>query len=473
MRLGERAAAAPTWRQATGLADDDQGFLFPYLGAPWDHDCAALRSRRKTVSVVIPAWNSDCSIGLLLRSLALCSLNRLAPTRLEVIVCDDGSTDESWQTIRRNAGSLNLRAYRLPHRGQSAALNFGLERARGEVTVCCDSDMIPGCGALDELAARHERWDRVVCIGFRSNMSPSKPPAAEDAALWSLMHREAFSRDNRVLFDVPTLIPNMLVTNEWLDRLSGERGLIDSQGSEWRRHRFLYGCLFSVQRDLMRQVGGFPDALQGWGYNDTLVGVRLEAAGGFLLPVVSAWGHHVDHDLRHWDQWRQYARNKLAYEYLLDQDLAAPLWHSCDDRTTPVEQHEAPAGAAPTEVNELPVTWGRGTLHALGMWKRCLESAQSFGAEALVTECLFRLGRYEDAVASTAGTRTLWGALSHLRAGRPSDARAILHRAALDEPPCAYAVSASRPELLYLAEHHHSIDLPEAAHLYREVAALI
>jgi hypothetical protein len=118
----------------------------------------------------------------------------------------------------------------------------------------------------------------------------------------------------------------MLVATRWLTGLDGAHAILDSQGSSWPRHRFLYGCLFSVRLDLLRSCGAFPDALKGWGYNDTLVAVRLEASGAFLLPVTSAWGHHIQHDIRHPAQWFQYSRNRLAYEFLLTQTITNLLW---------------------------------------------------------------------------------------------------------------------------------------------------
>ncbi|MDW8072525.1 MAG: glycosyltransferase, partial [Anaerolineae bacterium] len=57
----------------------------------------------------------------------------------EVIVVDDGSTDESAEIALR----LGARVIRQPHRGAAAARNTGIAAARGEIVLFTDADCIP------------------------------------------------------------------------------------------------------------------------------------------------------------------------------------------------------------------------------------------------------------------------------------------------------------------------------------------
>ncbi len=75
--------------------------------------------------------------------------------RLEVIVVDDGSVDDTWAHIQRAAvkypGQVITR--RLPqNRGKREALAFGFENASGEVVVTLDSDSVIEPGALLAIA---------------------------------------------------------------------------------------------------------------------------------------------------------------------------------------------------------------------------------------------------------------------------------------------------------------------------------
>lgn len=467
MSLLRMASRAPGWHRAVnGQPDMARAFAFPYLGHPVEHPCTELRSRRLTASVVLATWNSAGSLRRCLDSLELASLNRSAPDRLEVIVCDDGSTDRTWHDLRDNHRNLNLTVLRLDHRGQSFALNVGIERSEGDVVVVCDSDMVLGCGALDEMLARHELWPDVVCCGFRTDIDPAEVPD-ESAGLLDLTHREAVSGDTRLAFHMPTILANMLAESSWLTRLEGQRHLLDCEGSVWRRHRFLFGCLFSARRDLLAVVGGMPEVVPRWGYQDTLVAAGLEAHGGFLLPVTTAWGHHVSHQIRHADQWFQYDRNRLAYEYVLDQEAGTAPWRVHSRRPALLAEHSTQATGTVASAMR-PISAAPTLEHALGRWEQFLSSPAGFLDGPLCAECLFRTGRDEELVDGPGDS--FWRAAALARRGRPARARQALEHAEAGDPAARYVLSASTPELLRLADHHQGQELHELAELYRLAA---
>lgn len=82
------------------------------------------------VSVVIPAYNSEKSIGRCLKSI-------VGQKPLEVIVVDDGSTDGTAQIAKRYPVKLIQHA---ANKGLAAARNTGVEAARGDVILFIDSD---------------------------------------------------------------------------------------------------------------------------------------------------------------------------------------------------------------------------------------------------------------------------------------------------------------------------------------------
>jgi len=470
MTLLDAAGQSPGWyRAVAGGLDPGRAFTFPYLGHPSDHACASLRSQRLTASVVLATWNSADSLRPCLDSLELSSLNRADPGRLQVVVCDDGSSDRTWTDLRETHRNLNLTVLRLGHRGQSFALNMGLEQAEGDVVVICDSDMVLGCGALDEMLARHELWQEVVCFGFRTDISAADVPDQPETML-ALMHREAVSGDTRLAFHMPAILTNMLAGSGWLTRLDGDRHILDCEGSVWRRHRFLFGCLFSARRDLLTGVGGMPEAVPRWGYQDTLVAAGLEAHGGFLLPVTTAWGHHVSHAIRDADQWFQYDRNRLAYEYVLGREVGEGPWRVRSRRPPLLATHARRAGRpAPGAVR--PVMTVPGLDHALGRWEACLAPAAGLpGDRPACAECLFRTGR-DDQLVNGSG-ESFWRAAALARQGRLAQARRTLAAAAATDPVASYVRSASVPELRRLADHHDWQELGEVSELYWLAARL-
>jgi len=92
-----------------------------------------MASSRPLVSVVLPTYN---------RADIICSTidNILRQTyrNLEIVVVDDGSTDDTQSKLRRYSG--RVRVVKQPNAGPAAARNRGIEVASGEVICFQDSD---------------------------------------------------------------------------------------------------------------------------------------------------------------------------------------------------------------------------------------------------------------------------------------------------------------------------------------------
>jgi glycosyltransferase involved in cell wall biosynthesis len=95
------------------------------------------------LSVLIPCWNAEGSIGR-----AIASVLEARSVALECIVVDDGSTDRTADLVADiAAGDVRVVLVRLPENGGvSNARNVGLERSRGEWLTLLDADdrFLPG-----------------------------------------------------------------------------------------------------------------------------------------------------------------------------------------------------------------------------------------------------------------------------------------------------------------------------------------
>ena len=96
---------------------------------------------RIEISLVIPVYNEEESLPELYEE-----LGRVCPglgKPYEIIFVDDGSTDGSFETLKRlRAGDPRVRILRFRRNfGQTAALAAGFDQARGDVIVTLDADL--------------------------------------------------------------------------------------------------------------------------------------------------------------------------------------------------------------------------------------------------------------------------------------------------------------------------------------------
>jgi cellulose synthase/poly-beta-1,6-N-acetylglucosamine synthase-like glycosyltransferase len=88
------------------------------------------------VSVIVPAYNESANIASTVRSLVANDY-----PWIEVIVVDDGSTDDTAAVVAR-LGLPGVRLIRQVNAGKPAALNTGIRSARGDLLVLVDGDTV-------------------------------------------------------------------------------------------------------------------------------------------------------------------------------------------------------------------------------------------------------------------------------------------------------------------------------------------
>jgi glycosyltransferase involved in cell wall biosynthesis len=116
--------------------------------------------REPLISAIVPLYNGARNIERAIQSIFAQTLGAD-----EIIVVDDGSTDNATAIVERLAETRPIRLIRQQNAGWSAACNIGVDHARGDLIAFLDQDGIWYSGHLDELV-KPFRDKRSVELGW-------------------------------------------------------------------------------------------------------------------------------------------------------------------------------------------------------------------------------------------------------------------------------------------------------------------
>ena len=94
------------------------------------------------ISLVIPVFNEQDVIPELFRRVEMVAATNRGRFHLEVVLVDDGSTDQSAEVIRKTSTELDVRMIRFSRNfGHQAAVMSGIANSEGDAVVIMDADL--------------------------------------------------------------------------------------------------------------------------------------------------------------------------------------------------------------------------------------------------------------------------------------------------------------------------------------------
>jgi glycosyltransferase involved in cell wall biosynthesis len=200
------------------------------------------------ISIIIPTYNR---LPILMKCLRALEQQDFSTLPYEVIVVDDGSTDETIAWMEQHHAQLpHLCWFCRNHQGPAAARNFGVAQAQGDKIIFIDSDLVVTPSFLQahwthwQAAQQHLGHDRVFTYGRVINTANFESPTTEPYKVTD--YSAAYFATG-----------NVMIARQWLE----QAGLFDTQFS-----------------------------LYGW--EDLELGVRLKALGLQLIRATDAVGYH-------------------------------------------------------------------------------------------------------------------------------------------------------------------------------------
>ncbi|MGV3524944.1 MAG: glycosyltransferase [Candidatus Sericytochromatia bacterium] len=306
---------------------------WPQIAAEWEAFLAEMVSTRLAqaplsstfatpqISVVIPTYNRARNLRNCLESLTWQTLSAF-----EVIVCDDGSSDDTPEVVASFQTRLNLRYRWQPDQGFRAAeaRNMGIRAARSPLLVFLDSDLVVPDTFLAAHAEAHRRYPNV--------------------AVNSYVYRQREPDDHELGLPPQSYIPRHL---DNLRPDTHDRYQLFERGGPVAETYSLDSNALSLRRADLDKIGGFDGSFVGWGCEDTELGYRLAEHGMQLLFIKEGTEayhqHHVfaeDRDAQRLVNWQRLTQ-KHGIKGWYD-----PLWELPVSGWVQLDlQGEAPAGA--------------------------------------------------------------------------------------------------------------------------------
>ncbi len=249
----------------------------------------------RSVSVVIPTYRAEATLGLVLAGL---SAQSYPAQLLEVLVVDDSPEPMTQLPELRPANTRLLRTK--DGWGRAAACHTGAMAADGEVIHWLDSDMLVERDHLEAQLRWHDLLDYAVVLGHKWFVDPT--PLRELSA--------EQVRDEVVAGRIGNYFPGERVGHDWVEELYVRTDDLTTAGP--RAHRAHVGASASLRRDLYLDAGGMNTALRLG--EDSELGYRLGECGAIFVPDREACSWHLGptHVMRRQDQVNDYNLPFLA-----------------------------------------------------------------------------------------------------------------------------------------------------------------
>jgi glycosyltransferase involved in cell wall biosynthesis len=234
-------------------------------------------------TVIIPTYNRSRLLGH-----TLCSLTgqTMPKDEFEVLVVDDGSSDDSQAVAESYAGRLRLQYFFLPDQGfrAAAARNVGVRHARADVCVFVDDGMLLHPRFLSEHVKSHAGSDLPLAVcGYSYGHKNT------EEGTWDLEAEVDVT-------DPSGAIEKLAAKPQWEDIREDFYAKYTDDFHDLPAPWLIYWSNnVSARTAQIRAVGMFDENFRSWGGEDVDLGYRLHCDGARFVVNRNAKAVHLPH----------------------------------------------------------------------------------------------------------------------------------------------------------------------------------
>ncbi|ORL53416.1 glycosyltransferase family 2 protein [Pseudomonas putida] len=237
------------------------------------------------LSIVVPTFNRSKILDITLA----CLTNQETNYPFEVIVADDGSTEQIVNITRKYEALLDIKYVRQKDYGYQlcAIRNLGLRTAKFEFLAILDCDMAPNPKWVESYVTLLLEDDDVALIGPRKYIDTENLPADD------------FAKDKNLITELPEVLTQNSVAGKTQNSISVDWRLEHFEKTDNLRlcdtpFRFFSGGNVAFSSKWLKKAGWFDEDFNHWGGEDNEFGYRLYREGCFFRAVEGGLAYHQE-----------------------------------------------------------------------------------------------------------------------------------------------------------------------------------
>jgi chondroitin synthase len=238
------------------------------------------------ISIVVPVYNraerlSRCLAGICKQTYPI--------ELMEVIVADDGSSDDVLRVVEKYSKLINIRYVKQRDEGYrlSAVRNLGIRMSSYRNISIIDCDLIPLPVFIESFMKYLHHFDNVVLLGHQKFVDPTG--ISDDDIL----------QDVSILDNMPEILSEnatmdskgLSVTKDWRYKLYGETNYLKDDQFPYRA--FSSGHV-AYRKEAIEAADFYDESFKVWGSEDNETGYRLFQKGYYFIPVLDALDLHQE-----------------------------------------------------------------------------------------------------------------------------------------------------------------------------------